>query len=91
MRTSRNSESDRYGGVICSSSMEVPEMPLSYSFTGVRKIVMPKAFIIPATVSIAIWIILSLMEWFIGGLKAPFTKTVLPRGAAGEWDQSEQL
>ena len=49
----RKKDRDRYGGVICSSNMEVPEIPLSYNLTGVRKIVIPKAFMIPATVSIS--------------------------------------
>ena len=32
------------------SSIDVPEIPLSYRFTGARNIVIPMAFIIPAAV-----------------------------------------
>ena len=50
-------------GVSCETSIEVPEMPLSKSFTGARKIVTPKALIIPAAVSIIKFVILN--EFFI--------------------------
>lgn len=75
LRISRKKDRDKYEGVICSSSMEVPEIPLSYSLTGVRKIVMPKAFMIPAMVSMAIWIIRVLREWFIVLIVSSFHKT----------------
>ena len=36
-RIKRNRERVKFGGVICSSSIDVPEIPLSYSLTGVIK------------------------------------------------------
>ena len=37
-------------GVNCPSNIEVPEIPVSYNFTGARKIVTPIALMIPAKV-----------------------------------------
>lgn len=37
--------------------MDVPEIPLSYNFTGVMNSVMPKAFTIPAIVSMKRFVI----------------------------------
>ena len=48
----RKIERDKYSGVSWSKSIDVPEIPLSYNFTGIRKTVIPNAFIIPASVSI---------------------------------------
>ena len=48
----RKMESVKYSGVSWSKSMDVPEIPLSYNFTGIKKTVMPKALTIPAIVSI---------------------------------------
>ena len=42
----------RKSGVNLSNSIDVPEIPLSYNLTGIRKNVMPKALIMPAIVSI---------------------------------------
>ena len=39
----RKKDREKWAGVIWASSMEVPEMPESYSFTGYRNTVMPKA------------------------------------------------
>lgn len=50
-RISRNTDRDTVPEVICESSMEVPEMPLSYSLTGARKTVTPNALTQPAMVS----------------------------------------
>lgn len=52
LRSIRKNDSERKGGVSCEKSIEVPEIPLSYSFTGARNTVTPKAFMMPATVSI---------------------------------------
>ena len=40
------------GGVVCASSMEVPEMPLSYRPTGDRNMVTPKALMQPDSSSV---------------------------------------
>ena len=45
--------------------MDVPDIPLSYNLTGVRKTVTPKAFTIPATVSINMFRILCFFGCFI--------------------------
>lgn len=43
-------DSEKVEGVNCPSNIEVPEMPVSYNFTGARKIVTPIALMIPAKV-----------------------------------------
>src|SRR5699024_6802197 len=48
--TSRKKESEKVGAVSWDSRIEVPEMPLSYRFTGARKTVTPKALMHPAMV-----------------------------------------
>ena len=48
----RNSDRLSQSGVSCPSSIEVPDMPLSYSLTGAKNIVTPTALIMPAIVSI---------------------------------------
>jgi hypothetical protein len=53
----------RKSGVNLSNNIDVPEIPLSYNFTGIRKNVMPKALIMPAIVSIKKFLICNL---FIG-------------------------
>ena len=49
----RNSDRVYRSGVICQSSMEVPEMPLSYRCTGAKNMVTPMALMIPAANSSA--------------------------------------
>ena len=41
----------RYSGVIYPKSIDVPDIPLSYRFTGIRNTVMPNALMNPAIVS----------------------------------------
>ena len=45
----RNMDNVKYSGVICESSIDVPEIPLSYNFTGAKNSVTPMAFMHPAT------------------------------------------
>ena len=59
LSATRNIDSVMYSGVTCDSSIDVPEMPLSYSFTGARNIVIPIALIMPAAVNIRKFFILS--------------------------------
>ena len=47
---SKKNERLKGSGVIWESSIEVPEMPLSYSFNGARNTVTPVAFMMPAAV-----------------------------------------
>ena len=51
LSSKRNTDRDIYSGVIWDNSIDVPDIPLSYNLTGVKKIVTPKALIIPASVS----------------------------------------
>lgn len=57
----RKIESDKYSGVSWSKSIDVPEIPLSYNFTGIKKTVMPNALTTPAIVSIIKLTILNLL------------------------------
>ena len=59
-KITRKIESVKNSGVSWSKSIDVPEMPLSYNFTGVKKTVMPNALTIPATVSIKKLVIFNL-------------------------------
>ena len=47
------------------NNIDVPEIPLSYSLTGVRKIVTPKAFIQPATSKIRKFYQLNFLRLFL--------------------------
>ena len=49
-KINKNRESEKVEGVNCPSSIEVPEIPVSYNFTGARKMVTPIALMIPAKV-----------------------------------------
>jgi hypothetical protein len=49
--SNRHTDSEILSGVTCAISIDVPDMPLSYNFTGFRKIVTPIALMIPAIVS----------------------------------------
>jgi len=44
----RKADRDQLSEVSCHTSIEVPEKPLSYKFTGARNIVTPTELIIPA-------------------------------------------
>ena len=46
----RNSDKGRQSGVICANSMDVPDIPESYNFTGYKKMVIPNALISPAMI-----------------------------------------
>lgn len=48
LSTRRKNDKDKYGGVICESKIDVPDIPLSYNFTGAKNTVTPKAFMQPA-------------------------------------------
>ena len=54
----RKIESVKNSGVSWSKSIDVPEIPLSYNFTGIKKTVIPNALTIPEIVSIKILVIL---------------------------------
>ena len=56
----RKTESVKCSGVSWSKSIDVPEMPLSYNFTGIKKTVIPNAFTMPAIVSIKKLVIFNL-------------------------------
>ena len=60
LSNNKNTDNEHQSGVICDNSIDVPEIPLSYSFTGERKTVTPKAFTNPAIVSIIIFLNLKL-------------------------------
>lgn len=48
LRITRNSDRVYCGGVACHRSMAVPDMPLSYRFTGAKNMVTPTALMQPA-------------------------------------------
>lgn len=47
-RISRNTDIVQGSGVICESRIDVPDIPLSYRFTGAKKVVTPNALTHPA-------------------------------------------
>ena len=51
LRITRNTDRVYWGGVACQSSMAVPDIPLSYRFTGAKNMVTPTALMQPAQMS----------------------------------------
>ena len=76
MGTNKNT----YNGIpeIWDKSIDVPEIPLSYSFTGVRKNVIPVALMIPASVSISSVVgDIRLKLVFLNNINSPFMCYIL--------------
>ena len=60
----RKNDNVIHGTFICDKSIDVPEIPLSYKLTGIKNTVTPNALIMPAIVSIIIFVICRLVKAF---------------------------